>query len=284
MKIFTKLLTIITILGFVFTAKAEVQFLDTFDVASGGGLLNYDYLSRQSGTISPIEWYNQHGLLYVTNAGPNAGKAHFDPTLNSAYFGLTNNFTFDNMSIDYTITRIDPDNYYRLYWGSDARNDSQVFFCPNGVGGYQTWEAAPGFLSSFSDGDWPELMATTYSPKIVISGANSPAAHSALFINNKAYPMTDIGQSGVAFFTYTHQRTFVNNYVWNLYSRGGAPYQSANLDDFMISTPILDGSASTTSVPWDNDADSGISSSKSYTHAVNFLGDDVTVNGVTFVR
>jgi len=165
-----------------------------------------------------------------------------------------------------------------MYWGGDTMNGHQSFFAFNSIDSIQFWE-----------GDWlcnnsyPELAGNPHTVKVVVSGANTESPKSALFIDNKAYPLTSLTYSNVACFTYSHRRTFVNNYVSFLNRHASPQISTSDIDDFQINTPELDSATSTYTVEWNNDTDSGISTNKIYTHVVNLYGNDVTVNGVTFV-
>ena len=99
-------------------------------------------------------------------------------------------------------------------------------------------------------------------------------ARIALFFNDKPYPLFNIGGYK---FVYSYAGGFTNNYLTL-----GSWTSPEIIDDFKVMTP---SGNSISTAAWTSDADSGISSSKAYTHKVNLAVPtnlEVTVNGVTF--
>jgi len=272
-----------------FTLNAAVLFNDTFTV-SGGGDVNFEYSTRQSGTAAPISYQVANGPITVTNAGPNAGKLNvLSGAGNLSYWNLANhNFTESgNFSIECEVERLD---------GADSFHWFEVSIGCNGA-----WmnpednPAFPGFsvrlweqgqLVTYTNGNATPLINQAFDElkvsvnqkikvKIVVSQADFSGAGDAriaLFVNDKALPLSATGYP----YTLTLPGGFLNNYI--NFRVGEA---NINFDNLKVTT--APGNAITTAA-WTGDADSGITNSKIYTHAVNLAdATDVIINGQTFV-
>ena len=112
-------------------------------------------------------------------------------------------------------------------------------------------------------------ISNAYNVKIVIGQDGFPAsgdAYVAIFINNVPLIMDDATKN----YVYRHAAGFTNNYIS---IRGPLDFDNLSIRDTLPNEVM--------SSAWNNDADSGISSSKIYTHKVNFATDaTTTVNGV----
>jgi len=263
------LLSIITVLNFVCSANATVQFIDNFNVTDGGGDLNYQYDSRQTGPLAPISWHDSANNVTVTNLGPNAGKAYIDIDTTRPNFGLDNNIGLNDFSISLMFNRSAAISYFRFYCWNDAVGARSDFVQFSGTDTIGTGNDSTGFLINRS---YPEF---TYpiETKVVVSRVDANTVRSALFINNKAIPMND---NPLNVFTLESTRPTPDNYV-DFYGRDN-PGINITLDDFTVTTPQFGFDVSV----WTNDSDSGISSSKIYSHTVNLAGTQTVINGVTF--
>jgi len=114
-------------------------------------------------------------------------------------------------------------------------------------------------------------LSNAYNVKIVIAQDGFPGgdARVAIFVNNKPLIMDDATKN----YVYKHAAGFTNNYIS---MRGPLSFDNLVIRDALPNEVM--------SMAWNNDADSGISSLKIYTHAVNFATDaTTTVNGVEFI-
>jgi len=279
-------LTIVSILVFLIfltctKVLAATIFEDTFTV-TGGGDINYNYSEsgRQTGIDAPLQ-YSSSGITIVTNAGATAGKltAIGDP---SCTFSPDKNFTdYGNFSIQYEITRLGSGNWASVEFGHDAQNTAP--WSPSGGmsirfeenGSYVVQDGWPASTGSFTFSELTFASSPTLKVKIVVSQPGFPAggdAHIALFINEKPYPL--FSYEGRACYVYT-RTGFTNNYVSLLGFDADFIY-----DNFKITTSP---NSFFESKGWTNDADTSISSTKIYSHAV-CLGTniDVNVNGKVF--
>jgi len=269
MKKFTTFLTIITALSFVCSANATVQFVDNFNVTDGGGDLNYQYDSRQTGSLAPIVWYDSAHLVTVTNEGPNAGKAFMDINSTRPNFGLNDNIGLNDFAISLIFNRSDSISYFRFYCWNDSEGVRSDFVQFSGTNTIGVGNDSTGFLVNRIYSEFTDPIET----KIVVSRVDANSVRSALFINNKAITMDDDPFNK---FTIESTRPTPNNYV-AFYGRNN-PGVNLTLDDLTVTTPLSDFDVSA----WTDDNDSGINSSKTYTHTVNLAGTQAVINGVTF--
>jgi len=261
--------------------SATTIFEDTFDV-TGSGDINYNYneSGRQSGLSAPLQ-YTSTGVPLVTDSGPFAGKliADGDP---GCTFSPDKNFNdYGNFSIQYEVTRIGSGNWASVEFGQDAQNtvpwDPQggmsIRFDENG--NYVVQDGYPVATGNFTFTELSYASNQTLKVKIVVSQSGFPAgsdANMALFINDKPYPLYWYESRA----RYIYTRTgFSNNYVSLLGFDADFIY-----DNFKISTSP---NSFFESKGWTNDADTGISDTKIYSHAVNLATNiNVDVNGKTF--
>ena len=260
---------------------AEVWLSDNFNVSSGGGDLNYDIGGgRQSGIYAPYLYNISGELPTVTNAGIYAGKCKMDGVgsvdpIPGSWVGFS-----DNMIDSHSYTVEYELNHYSggpgQWFGMDIGKD--IVTLPNdGVG---------MGLEFFNDGSYLFFVYTntmasfpaatlTYPVKIKVCVKQAGVGQDALismFVNDNAFPVEQPFNKAV----YTYPNGFTNNIMtW-----GSLTPAQATMDNFLI------GSAENTVAQvssWTGDADSGISSTKIYTHAVNLnLENTVTVNDVLF--
>jgi len=281
-------LTLLTVATLVFTVNAATLFDDSYTV-TGGGDANFEYSTRQSGSSAPVQYQVVNGPITVTNAGPNAGKLN---VLSGAgivsYWNLANhNFTESgDFSVEFDVDRLDgADNFH---WFEVSIGCNGAWQYPEDNAAYpglsvKIWEV--GQLVTYTNGNATALINQGFDElkvsvnqkikvKLVVSQANfsgTADAQIALFVNDKALPLSSDGYP----YTLTLPGGFVNNYI--NFRVGEA---NINFDNLKITT--ASGNAITTAA-WTGDADSGVNSSKVYTHAIN-LADTaaVVVNGQTF--
>ena len=214
-------LTLLAVASLVFTVNATTLFDDPYTV-SGGGDINFEYATRQSGTAAPVS-YNQPEVGFtVTNAGPNAGKANVIAGAGQVrYLNLAHNFTESgNFSVEYEFTRLGPEN---PWWGSIAIGTDGVYQYPHqGAAGLEIRLWNIGYLwvtlngVTLLDKQFPELTVSsnqTLKVKLVVSQpdfSGSGDGQIAMFINDKAYPMQITGTN---IYTITNPGGFTNNYI-----------------------------------------------------------------------
>jgi len=291
MKTFAKLaLIVLTIIAIAVSAKTTPIFDDSFDVTSPGDI-NHEYNGgRQTGTATPTAydvWADAAQYApYVTNAGPNAGQCYM-PSDGTAWgshsiFSPIHNFTESgNFSVEVEFYR-SGENSWKSF---NVCKDTTLNNLWNGPGfGFMFY---PAGTYNFYDG-WNDNHPTggfnfaelTYSSnpvlkvKYVVSqpGGFPPTsdAHVALFINDKAYPVCSSPNKYIQ----THSGGFSNNYL-SIFSDA-----AVGIDNLKV----LPCSGTLKSAAWNNDADSGIASTKNYTHTINLASTvaTTTVNGVDF--
>jgi len=271
MKNLKYLLALATALSIVCTVNATVQFIDDFNVTTGGGNLGYynSHLS-QSGPLSPITWRGiSSPITLVTNAGPYAGKLYIDIDSVRPDFGLNDSIGLDDFTMKFTFERSGSISYFRFYCCNDSAGSRSDFVQFYGLNQIASGNDASGY---FVSGTYPEF-SDPIEPKMVISRITSTSVWAALFINNKAIVMDD---DPFSVFARKSTRSTPNNYI-DFYGRNDAGVH-LTIDDLTFFSPDngFDVSA------WTDDSDSGISSSKTYTHTVNLFGPTSVVNGVTF--
>ncbi len=282
MKTFVKFFPMLSlVLLLTGISNAETIFGDNFNV-TGSGDVNYqiDEPGRQSGTAATL-MYNLNGIgAYVTNAGPYAGKCVFE---SSTSISPNHNFNESgNYSIEYEITRTEvAGGWVTISLGNNHGNvypwhDTEPGFCivVGDDGGYSVWDhGTPTSGFNFAELSWSNN--PTIKVKVVVSQGGFPPTQDArigLFFNDKPYPLFNVGGYK---FTYNYIGGFTNNYISLL-----SWTSLETIDNLKISSP--DNNPISTAA-WTDDADSGISSSKLYTHKVNFAtSTNITVNGVTF--
>ena len=283
-----KLLTLLTVAALVFTVNAGTLFDDDFTV-TGGGDVNFEYdQGRQTGTLSPILYNWANGPSTVTNGGPNAGQCHMAAAGANppAYLNIAHNFTESgDFSLEYEITRLEADNanWDAVSLGTDApykyphetplNYGFEVIFFEHGW--YHVY--MPGQLTgNFFFAELQPSVTPTLKIRFVVSQADFSGtgdARIAMFINDKPYPL--INGDGGTKYSFDFPGGFTNNYIsWLTLDT------DVNMDNIKVLTPP--GNVINTA-QWTDDADSAISGTKSYTHAIS-LGNssDVTINSVLF--
>ena len=298
----------------LFTApklSAEIIIADDFTVTSSGFPVNGDVNlqidnGRQTGTAAPLEYVWWNGLSgnatpRLTSGGARAGICSFDRAvsmnLSKNFTDLTNGFSieFDLIrfgDIDYGTSIGFGKAYAMAGWQHNYGLDI-VFNRTAGVPGYFISDNA--FGEDLTDTgptkgyfQFPKLAYETNPTirvKICILNDVFPATNFwrfSLFLNGQPYPAYTNGLGSVFSHTITSKPT--NNYI---VINQNPPYDEDDIldpiiaiDNFTIAT-LADSKVDTTA--WSDDISSGISSSKIYTHAINFGAiEDTVINGVVF--
>ena len=285
-------LTILSLITFLFIfvtsslqISAETILFDDFNTTISGDV-NTE-LERQTGSAAPISYSAVNGPSTVTNAGQYSGTCymHGDPTPSYlsplAVFKESGKF-----SVEYEIDRvnkIDTNKWDAFSFGTDGHFNYPHEAGTNGLE-LLLWEH--GFYNIFINNNaatgnfyFAELQSSSNSNlkiKFVVSQPDFGTPGDALislFINDRPYPIVNVGTD--VRFLINQKGGFANNLISFL-----TAWTEATIDNFKFTT-FTDKNFVTAS--WTDVADSGISSSKTYTHAVNFCNEaDVAINGVTF--
>jgi len=270
---------IITILTATFFSSqnicAEVWLSDNFNVTSGGGDLNYGIdSSRQSGSMSPYYYTMYQEFPTVTNVGPYAGKCNMATLAIGSWASIPEAFDSHSYTIEYELDHYSggPDDWFGLDIGKDA-----PYFPYEGVG---------MGLEFFSDGSYKFFSYTnvianstagtlTYPVKIKVCVKQNSVGDDALvsmFVNGNAFPIETPFNNAV--------HIYPNGFTNNVTTWGPIAPAQATIDNFRLAS--AENTVAQIS-SWSGDADSGISSTKFYTHAINLnLENNVTINDVSF--
>ncbi len=280
-------LTLLTVATLVFTVNATTLFDDTYTV-SGGGDANFEYnAGRQTGTAAPILYDVVNGPITVTNAGQNAGKLNvLSGSGNLSYWNIaSHNFTeSSDFSVECEVERLDGADNFHWFSINIGTDGGWSFPSDAGASGLEIrfWEQ--GQLVVYLNSSTPiinqafdELKVSvnpTIKIRLVVSQpdfAGSGDGKIALFVNDKALPLA----ASASGYTLVNSGGFTNNYI--NFRVGEA---NINFDNLKVMTAADNA---ITTAAWTGDGDSGINSTKVYTHAVN-LADTaaVVVNGQTF--
>ena len=273
MKKLTKLiLTVLTVISLTITANAEVYFSDNYTV-TGSGDADYQYADgvRQSGTMSPTN-YVAATAGTVSDSGDHAGTCSM---IN--WDGISPNDMYTNSAgnlvYEFDIERFTTD-WTAFAFGKDFLQDWHHIRSGMGIAftAENSYEIKDRYVQTHT-GICSEMgLSNAYSVKIVTAQDGFPAsgdARVAIFVNNKPLVM----DTATLNYVYKHAAGFTNNYIS---MRGPLDFDNLVIRDALASEVM--------SMAWNNDADSGISSTKTYTHAVNFATDaTTTVNGVEFI-
>ncbi len=273
MKKLTKLtLTLLAVISLTITANAVTYFSDNYTV-TGSGDADYQYADgvRQSGTMSPTN-YIAATAGAVSDSGDYAGLCHMEN-----WDGISPNEMYTNSAgklvYEFDIIRYTTD-WTAFAFGKDFLQDwhhirSGMGIAFTAVNSYETKDRdVQPYMGVCSEMG----LSNAYHVTIVIAQDGFPTpgdAYVAIFVNNKPLIMDDATKN----YVYRHVAGFTNNYIS---MRGPLSFDNLVIRDALANEVM--------SSAWNNDADSGISSTKTYTHAVNFATDaTTTVNGVEFI-
>ena len=294
----TKQLTIILLaltISLTTAIHAELLFSDNFNVTSSGDLnTDLSATGRQSGTFSELGyswWLNPNGTPppSVTDVGTYAGKAllggHCTVTP-SRNFTEHGDFSIE-LDVD-IVTNLDT-HFFSVGFGKIQANagwshpwgmevligkylgQSVYALSENGISRLQIYPL-PGVFTASN---------TSAKVKVCVLQSGFPPTNScrvALFINDVAYPLNVTATESQ--FIHTLAIPPTNNYIVFENANADAALYPMTIDNIVIST-LEDNTLDTTA--WTGDIDSGLDSSKVYSHAVSF-GDtaDANINGIIF--
>jgi len=294
----TNLLTtilIVLIISLTTAAQAEILFSDNFNANAIGDINTaIDAPGRQSGTFSTLGytwWLNPIGTPppSLTNAGPYAGKALLGghctvtPAKNFTEYGdFSIEFDFDivtNLNTHFGsigFGKDTPNAGWSHPWGMEVvlgkyLGQSVYALSENGISLLQVY-SLPGVFTESN---------TAARVKICVLQSGFPptgGCQVALFINDVAYPLNVTATESK--FIHTLAIPPTNNYIVLENANTDPALYPMTIDNFKLST-LASNSINTAS--WTGDINSGIDSSKVYSHAVSF-GDitDANINGVMF--
>jgi len=313
MKTIKQLTIILSLLIFSFTAilQAEILISDDFTVTTSGFPFNGDVNAqigngRQTGSLATLTYSWWPGLSAnatprLTTSPPLAGLCTFDRAVSMNHEKNFNDIT-GGFYIEFDLIRLTNINYGtsigfgKAYgWAGWQHNYGLdiVFNRTSGIPGYFISDNA--FGSDLADTgptkgyfQFPELASETNPTirvKVCVLNDVFPTTNYArfsLFLNGQPYPVYTNGAGSV--FSHTISSKPTNNYIVinqnPPYDDGGVLDPIIAIDNLTIAT-LSDSAVGTAA--WSSDVNSGIDSSKVYTHAVNFgaMGDSI-VNGLTF--
>jgi len=273
---------------------AEIIFSDNFTVTSYGDVnTDYDAPGRQSGTVAPLtySWWTDGSTPQVTNAGPHANKLLLNFDITGTSCTPNPSYNFNNLNNGFSI-EADLDIVTNL----ETHFISFGIFKDHANGGY----SHPGFdiligkyngnpvYAISTNGVIKDIIAvpglfsdsnTTAKIKICATSTDFPmigGSRISLFINDEPYPLI-ISPDQVSFNYFFKMPPYgINNYI----VIGNNVFGPMTIDNFVIST-LENNNLNTTN--WTGDINSGLDSSKVYSHAVSF-GDvsDANINGIIF--
>jgi len=297
MKLTKQLTTILLTLtiSLATAVQAEVLFSDNYNVDTSGDLnTDLDAAGRQSGTFAELGyswWLNPNGTLppSVTDVGTYTGKAllggHCTVTP-SRNFTEHGDFSIE-LDID-IVTNLDT-HFFSIGFGKNAENagwshpwgmevvlgkylgQSVYALSENGISRLQIYPL-PGIFTESN---------TVAHVKVCVWQSGFPPTGNckvALFINDTAYPLNVTASESQ--FIHTLAIPPTNNYIVFENANSDAALYPMTIDNLVIST-LEDNTLDTTA--WTGDINSGLDSSKVYSHAVSF-GDvsDANINGIIF--
>jgi len=269
-----------TSLIYVPAVQGAISFLDRFTVTGSGDVnKNYNASGRQSGNAAPLT-YKTEGTTEVGSATTHPGKL-----LLGQNSGCSPDMSFENSGN----FMIEFDAEPHLFDGSgdwlscSFGKDDQSSLSPissSGLGAvFFTHKGFQLFAGETLIGtSWNVPTNNAFHVAITASTEgfdDSDPAICSVFINN--LPMT-IGEGDSRNFSYELLTGFVKNYV-TLYSFNGSGSQPSLVDNFSVK----ETSAKLTVHEWTDNASSQIDPVEEYTHLVNLNGDDVEINGHTFI-
>ena len=277
-KITLSLVTLLLVFIATQNISAEVWLSDDFNVTNGGGDVNYDIGGgRQSGTYAPLFYSLISDPCYVTNAGTYAGKCNMPgvtPASGSFVSAPPNFVDSHSYTVEYEL-----DHYSggpADWFGVDIGKDIPDF--PNaGVGmGLEFFQDGSYILFVYTNTMAAFAAGTlTYPVKIKVCVKQNAVGDDALvsmFVNGNAYPVETPFNNAVL--------TYPNGFTNNIITWGTLTPAQAVIDDFILAS--AENTIAQVS-SWTGDADSGISTNKTYTHTINLnLGTNVAINNVLF--
>ena len=280
-----KSLTTLIVLSAIFAvcAQAKTIFKDTYNNIPGSGGVNTsnDVPGRQSGILAPLT-YASGGVIEVGDSAEYPGRLNLaSPGWVYPDYDFTNsgNFVveFDALiglglgGIDGLAFTIGTENHPSIPYGPGAEGSMGFRIMANGnFFIYDDGIMGAGIVAPFDYTKFNHFAISVTAQDF--SGENN--ALISVFVNG--IPML-IHSGNIREFSSVHTNGFLANWIC---LNNGASYTNTLIDNFVI--------RSVDYVPqvehgWTNDADTKISSTKTYTHAIKMNSNDTfVVNGVTF--
>ena len=266
--------------SFIFV-KGEIQagiFLDTFNVA-GTGNVNYGYAAagRQFGSATPLT-YTASGSTKIGSASANPGEL-----LLGQNSGCSPNYSFTEsgefiIEFDVENHKLDGSaDWLSLSFGKSDNSDLSPI-SPSGAG-----------LVFSANGDFKAYDSTT----LVGSGNGVPTTekiHVTLVASTEAFDNDTARYSAFVNGTPMLISTAKNGYIYDdgdgfrenyitIFNNNSASTNSSLIDNLKVSKALTNEVRISR---FDSDSTSLIDPLNEYTHAVNFNGDPVEINGVQF--
>jgi len=244
---------------------------DDFNV-TGSGSINFDVSGgRQSGRLAPYSYTVGSGQTTVNDSGPFAGKCRLETTTT---IGLTENLTNSFIiELEIKVNSVNESAWTGICFGKDGAlwepwklTGMSIFFRDSGT--FSVLDNNTGIA------EFPYSQSQEQKIKICVTQSKvGEDALVSIFLNGSPIVIDTSDNSTV----FNHSGGFTNNYITIM---GYGVNSDSSIDNLKIST--LQDSGPEIS-PWTGDDDSGISSSKFYSHAINFTTEsDVNINDITF--
>ena len=254
-----------------FLKDFELYLADNFNV-TGAGDINHDISGgRQSGTFTPLTYTLGSGTTTVSDSGPFAGKCRLQST---TYVGVNENLT-NSFLIELEL-EINTDNtgvWTGICFGKDAplwepwkNTGMSIIFRDSGLYTF--------FDNNIAKAELP--YPQNFPLKIKICATQSGYGQDALvsiFINEEPAILDTSINSTI----FNHEGGFTNNFITIMSFGENA---DSSIDNLKVSTSKNTGPEISL---WTMDADSGLTNTKTYTHAINFTtADNILLNDVSF--
>jgi len=264
-------LTVLAVLALTVSVNAVTYFSDNYTV-TGSGDADYQYADgvRQSGTMAPTN-YAGAAAGAVSDSGDYAGLCHM-----TDWTGITPNEMYTNgagnLVMEFDVTRYNTD-WTAFGFGKVFLQDWHHIRAGMGIAftAVNSYEIKDNYVQTYTGTCADMGLSNSYNVKIVYAQPDYSTygdVHVAIFVNNKPLIM-----DAALNYVFKHVGGFTNNYIS---MRGPLSFDNLVIKDALASE--------VQSTAWNNDGDSGISSAKVYTHAVNLANaGTTTVNGVDFI-
>ena len=276
----------------------EAFFGDTFNNVSSGTINDETTASnRQFGTLAPLDYTGDGDSLSHAIIGDSSkpGKLILE---SEPYISPNHNFTDIGtnfvIEFDVKLNRLSGTAWAGLGLHIGAEDPHDVmngnntginWWLQKGDGGQVLLSAgnvvALGNRSLFHNSELAKFEDEPVHVNCVVSTKSfggSDKVTTACFVNGE--PITAQQRNGSSGYgtVFELNQSFTNNYIIYGFSKDASVSCNFDIDNFIIrkTEPEI------TDYDWTDDASSLISSSKTYTHAVNCFGNDVTINGVQF--
>jgi hypothetical protein len=261
----------------------SVTFADSFNVPGSGDVNNeYDYPCRQAGNSAPLT-YKVEG---TTKVGGNSEEAGWLTIGKSSGCSPNHSFTeAGNFKIEFDVKPSmlnGTTDWASISFGKSNQSSLQ----PVSASGFANIFYGHGWMHTYSG---ETMVGNTFGIPIaeklhvmITVGTEDfegePVSFST-FVNDQPViaDSTTLANLNMPLYAYVKSGGVFDNYV-TLYNSGDVSSEPSVFDNLSI----LPAPDSVKTYHWTGDADSLVSSSKTYTHKINLNDDDVTINSVTF--